>query len=87
MGDTVGLLENWYSKSDVNYSKCHSQAYDTTYEALLGQINPKAQKNIIEKLQQVLIDDFAVMVYGSYKSNLSSSHTISDVVMPMSESY
>ncbi len=87
VGDPIGFLENWYSKSDVNYSSYKNNTYDSLYEELLLEIDAQKQKDIIIKLQQILIDDFAVMVNGYYESNLSSSSKIEGVVMPMSESY
>ncbi len=87
VGDPVGYMGNWYSKSSLNYSSYQNDMYDSLYEELIIEINPQKQKEIIEKLQQILIDDYAVMVNGYYESNLSSSAKIEGVVMPMSESY
>ncbi len=87
VGDPVGFMRNWYSKSDVNYSNYKSESYDALYEELLLALDPVIQKELIEKLQQILINEYAVMVNGYYESNLSSSKKIQGVIMPMSESY
>ncbi len=87
VGDPVGFLGNWYSKGDINYSSYKNEQYDAIYEDLLSELNVQNQKKMIVQLQQILIDDFAVMVNGYYESNLSSNNKIEGVVMPMSESY
>ena len=87
VGDPIGYLRNWYSKSDANYSGYQNETYDELYEQLVNEIDIATQKDIIKQLQQILIDDKAVMVNGYYESNLSSHSQIEGVVMPMSESY
>ena len=87
VGDPIGYLDNWYSKSEANYSGYASETYDVLYEQLVNEIDIEKQKEMIIELQQILIDDHAVMVNGYYESNLSSSNEIEGVVMPMSESY
>ncbi len=87
VGDPIGYLRNWYSKSEANYSGYKSEQYDELYEQLVNEIDLDQQKEIIQQLQQILIDDHAVMINGYYESNLSSNSQIEGVVMPMSESY
>ncbi len=87
VGDPIGFLENWYSKSNLNYSNYYHEEYDKIYELLKTEIDTDNQKLLIEQLQQILIDDFGVMVHGYYKSNLSSTSKIEGVEMSMSESY
>ncbi len=87
VGDPVGFLKNWYGKSDINYSGYQNNEYDILYEALLEEIDIMHQKTLIQRLQQILIDDSATMVNGYYESNLSSNAKIEGVTMPMSESF
>lgn len=88
-GDPVAFLESWYSKSVgiMNHGSFYSEAYDVLYDELIAELDSEEQKEIIEKLQQILIDECAVLVHGSYTSNLSSNNKIQGVVMPMSEAY
>ncbi|MFI3231176.1 MAG: ABC transporter substrate-binding protein [bacterium] len=87
VGDPIGFLENWYSKGSLNYGNYYNKDYDDLYELLLVELDTDVQKLLIEQLQQLLIDDFAIMVHGYYKSNLSSTSQIKGVEMSMSESY
>ncbi|OON98814.1 MAG: peptide-binding protein [Epulopiscium sp. Nele67-Bin004] len=86
-GDPIGFLENWYSNTHINYGSYKNSTFDALYEELLYTIDTDRQKSIIEEIQQILIDDCAVMVHGYYTSNLSSSSKIQGVVMPISETY
>lgn len=88
-GSPVSFLESFYSKSpsDMNHGNYASDAYDAIYEELVLEFDADAQKELITKLQQILIDDCAVMVHGVYTSNLSSNNLIEGLVMPMSEAY
>lgn len=87
VGDPIGFLENWYSKGSMNYGNYQSDEFDHLYEVLLEELDLKAQKEILIQLQQILIDDCAVMVHGYYESNLSSTSKITGIVMPTSETY
>ncbi len=88
-GSPVSFLESFYSKSpsEMNHGNFESEAYDALYEQLILELDADAQKDIIVDLQQVLIDESAVMVHGVYTSNLTSNDLITGVVMPMSEAY
>lgn len=87
VGDPIGFLENWYSKGSMNYGNYHSDEFNELYEQLLVEIDIPAQKEIIEKIQQILIDDCAIMVHGYYESNLSSTSKITGIELPMAETY
>ncbi|OON93025.1 MAG: peptide-binding protein [Candidatus Epulonipiscioides saccharophilum] len=87
VGDPIGFLKNWYSKSDINYSSYKNDEYDILYESLLSEIKLDYQKALIKRMQQILIDDCAVLINGYYESNLSSTSKIEGVKMPMSESF
>lgn len=86
VGDPIGFLNNWYSNGN-NYGNYQSAEYDALYETLLNEVDINAQKEIIEKLQQILIDDFSVMVHGYYESNLSSTNKIEGVEISTAETY
>lgn len=88
-GSPVSFLESFYSKSpsDMNHGNYASEAYDAIYEQLVLEFDSAVQKELITELQQILIDDCAVMVHGVYTSNLSSNNLIEGLVMSMSEAY
>lgn len=88
-GSPVSFLESFYSKSpsDMNHGNFESATYDKLYEELVLEFDADKQKDIITQLQQILIDESAVMVHGVYTSNLSSNDKIEGLVMPMSEAY
>lgn len=87
VGDPIGFLENWYSKGIMNYGNYYSAEFDSLYDDLILEIDLDKQKEIIEKIQQILIDDCAVMVHGYYESNLSSNNKITGVELSMAETY
>lgn len=87
VGDPIGFLENWYSKGSMNYGNYYNAQFDELYEELLVEIDIAKQKEIILQIQQILIDDCAIMVHGYYESNLSSNNKITGVELPMAETY
>lgn len=88
-GSPVSFLESFYSTSpgDMNHGNFQSEAYDAIYEELIVEFDIDRQKEMIQELQQILIDEMAVMIHGVYTSNLSSNNLIEGLVMPMSEAY
>lgn len=87
VGDPIGFLENWYSKGSMNYGNYYNAEFDSLYEELLVEIDVSKQKEIIERIQQILLDDCAIMVHGYYESNLSSTNKITGVELSMAETY
>lgn len=76
VGDPIGYLENWYSKSKANYCGYENEEYDKLYEELLNQMDNDKRKDIVEKMQQILIDDAAVLIHGYFNSNMSSTKDV-----------
>ncbi|PXV89413.1 peptide/nickel transport system substrate-binding protein [Lachnotalea glycerini] len=72
VGDPYSYLDNWYSKSTANYCGYANEEYDRLYEELESELNKDARAKLIEQLQQILIDDAAVLVHGYYHSNMCS---------------
>lgn len=87
VGDPVGFLENWYGQGTMNYGNYDSAEYDRIYAELLEELDVDRQRELIMELQQILIDDCAVMIHGYYVSNLSSSNAIEGVEMSVAETY
>ena len=51
--------------------------YDKLYEQLDTEFDEAKRAKIIEQLQQILIDDAAVIVHGYYNSSMISDKTVS----------
>ncbi len=75
-GDPTEYLANWYSKSDANYCNYKNEKFDKLYEQLSSEFDTEKRANIIQQLQQILIDDAAVVVHGYYNSSMSSDKTV-----------
>lgn len=75
-GDPTEYLANWYGKSDANYCNYKNDEYDKLYEQLDTEFDDTKRAEIIEKLQQILIDDAAVVVHGYYNSSMISDSTV-----------
>ena len=73
-GDPTEYLNNWYGKSTANYCGYQNDEYDALYEELLDSLDNNRRKEIITRLQQILVDDAAVLVHGYYNSSMCASN-------------
>ena len=76
-GDPTEYMANWYGKSDANFCNYKNAEYDKLYEQLDTEFDEAKRAKIIEQLQQILIDDAAVIVHGYYNSSMISDKTVS----------
>ena len=67
-GSPTAYMRNWYGKAEENYSHFHNDAYDKAYEELMVTMDPKRYNELMVQLQQILIDEAAVLVDGYYNS-------------------
>lgn len=72
VGDPQDYLGNWYSGNSQNFGYYSSPKYDELYEELMVELDNDRSVEIITKLQQILIDDAATIVYGYYNSSMLS---------------
>ena len=86
-GDPYGYLENWYSKSNANYCAYKNNEYDKLYENLADEMDEEKRKEITQKLQQILIDDSAVLVHGYYNSNMCSNTSVTGADISIADYY
>ncbi len=86
-GDPAKYLKHWYSKSTENYSNYKNEEYDVVYEQLLEEFDTAARKELIIKLQQILLDDAATLVYGYYNFNMCSTSAITGAYNPSCDFY
>ncbi len=67
-GSNTSYMGNWWSKNKDNYCGFKSDAYDAAYEELQTTMDPKRYTELMTQLQQILIDEAAVLVDGYYNS-------------------
>lgn len=75
-GDPTEYMANWYSKSSGNYCGYANEEYDQLYEQLVTEMDINTRTEIITRLQQILIDDAAVLVDGYYNSSMIYSRNV-----------
>ncbi|MBQ0001346.1 MAG: ABC transporter substrate-binding protein [Clostridiales bacterium] len=85
-GDPTAFLSNWYSK-DANYSSYSNEEYDALYEELQVEMDHEKRVEIITRMQQILIDDAAVLVDGYYKSSMIYSKNVAEAHIHTADYY
>lgn len=86
-GDPHGFLDNWYGKSKANYCGYKNDEYDKIYEKLSTELDEQKRKEMVQQLQQILIDDAAVMVHGYYNTNMSSNKSVEGANISVADYY
>ncbi|MCD7867537.1 MAG: ABC transporter substrate-binding protein [Clostridiales bacterium] len=86
-GDPQSFLNIWYSSSEKNYGNYSNEEYDALYEELINTFDTDARKEIIQEMQQILIDDAAVLVHGYYNSSMASSTSITGAEIATADYY
>ncbi len=75
-GDPTEYMANWYGKSNSNYCGYQSDEYDEAYEAMLKESDADKRAELIQEMQQILVDDAAVLVDGYYNSSMTYSKNV-----------
>lgn len=75
-GDPTEYMANWCSTSSANYCGYVNEEYDQLYTQLVTETDPDTRTEIITRLQQILIDDAAVLVDGYYNSSMIYSRNV-----------
>ncbi|MBQ4370044.1 MAG: ABC transporter substrate-binding protein [Oscillospiraceae bacterium] len=75
-GDPTEYLYNWYGPSESNFCGYQNDEYDKLFEEYLASTDTARRTEIVEKLQQILIDDAAVLVDGYYNSSMAYSKNV-----------
>lgn len=86
-GDPQEYLANWYSKGTANYCNYKNEKYDELYEKLLTEMDEAGRTALIAEMQQILIDDAAVLVHGYYNSSMCSSKKVKGAVIHTADYY
>ena len=67
-------MANW--ATDTSYCAYSNPDYDKLYEELKGEMDPEKRKDLIFQMQQILVDDAAVLIDGYYNSSMIYSKKV-----------
>ena len=84
-GDPLAFLANWATES--TYCAYSNPEYDKLYEQLKGEMNPEKREQLIFDMQQILIDDAAVLVEGYYNSSMIYSKEVASAKIHTADYY
>ena len=78
------LYENWHSKSPTNYSGFRNEKVDNLLDTLSVEFNLEKRKNITIEIQQLILDESAVIFFGYETTFLYSNNRITGLkLFPM----
>ena len=72
-GDPSSYLANWATGNVSNASHYSNDKFDAAYTPFLTEFDKEKRKEYVTTMQQVLIDDAAVLVHGYYNSSMISA--------------
>lgn len=84
-GDPFAYLANWATEG--TYCAYSNPEYDALYEALKSEMNPEARADLIFRMQQILIDDAAVLIDGYYNSSMIYSEKVASAHIHTADYY
>lgn len=73
-GDPTEYLAAWCSTSGADYCGYQNDEYDELYDKLGVTFDVDERRDIIQRMQQILIDDAAAIVHGYYNSSMISKN-------------
>ena len=71
-GDPTEYLAAWCSTSGSDYCGYKNEEYDKLFNELAVTFDNDARRDIIQRMQQILVDDAAAIVHGYYNSSMIS---------------
>lgn len=74
-GDPTEYLAAWCSTSGSDYCGYQNDEYDQLFNQLSTTFDEDARRDIIQRMQQILIDDAVVIVHGYYNSSMISRNS------------
>ena len=74
-GDPTEYLAAWCSTSGSDYCGYQNDEYDALYKELSTTFDTDARRDIIQRMQQILIDDAVAVVHGYYNSSMISRNS------------
>ena len=82
-GDPTDYMKNWWGESsvtDTNFSRYQNDEYDKLFAEYMSNFDTAARKEIMQKMQQILIDDAVAIIDGywsssfAYNKNVGNAH-------------
>lgn len=73
-GDPMAYMANWATES--TYCGYSNPEYDALFEKLKSEMDPDNRRELILQMQQILVDDAAVLVDGYYNSSMIYSKSV-----------
>ena len=73
-GDPLAFMANWATES--TYCGYSNPEYDALYEELKGEMDSEKRADLIFRMQQILVDDAAVLIDGYYNSSMIYSKNV-----------
>ena len=73
-GDPTDYMKNWWGESsvtDTNFSRYQNDEYDKLFAEYMSNFDPAARKEIMQKMQQILIDDAVAIIDGYWSSSFA----------------
>lgn len=87
-GDPTEYLAAWCSNSGSDYCGYKNEEYDKLFNELAVTFDNNARRDIIQKMQQILVDDAAAIVHGYYNSSMiSRNETIGGAAIHTADYY
>ncbi len=83
-GDPTAFLMNWYGNdgenfysddnmAGTNYCNYESDEFDSLYDEFTASIDTDDRNDLVVQMEQVLVDDAAVILHGYYNSTMISN--------------
>lgn len=73
-GDPFAYMANW--ATDTTYCGYSNPEYDVLYEQLKSEMDSEKRADLIFQMQQILVDDAAVLIDGYYNSSMIYSKKV-----------
>jgi peptide/nickel transport system substrate-binding protein len=91
-GDPQSFLKGyWYSNPDgsnpQNGSGYSNPKYDALWDQLAAEFDPAKRRDIIIQMEQIMMDDAAMIIFGYPKTNIVSSTKIKNATMHPADYY
>ena len=87
-GDPTEYLAAWCSNSGSDYCGYKNEEYDKLFNELAVTFDNDARRDIIQRMQQILVDDAAAIVHGYYNSSMiSRNETIGGAAIHTADYY
>ncbi len=84
-GDPYAFLANW--ATDTTYCAYSNAEYDALFAELKGEMNPERRADLIFRMQQILVDDAAVLIDGYYNSSMIYSKNVASAHIHTADYY